>query len=268
MVSRPNACLTASLLQPHPLLTPGDTIFTGMSPWSLQLSLIFVGALLGPSPRLPLPPFGQPPPPVVELPPAFLPSSSLPLEFDPPASAQVPGFTGHPQILSLSCESRSAVDWAAFFGVHIGELAFFKALPVSSDPDIGFVGDVRGVWGQVPPNAYGVHAGPLARLLQQYGLPAGYHLYTPWRTVQQEIASGRPVIVWVTGHVVPGQGQLYLAPDGHRTVVARFEHTVMLIGYTSDSVTIEDEGDVYTRSLKVFMESWQPLRNMAITAQP
>jgi uncharacterized protein YvpB len=243
-----------------------------MSALAVTLSttiLAIVLAIARPTGRAsPYPPPEERPAPVIELPPPALPVSDIPLTVDPPASAQIDDFTGHAQILSLSCESRSAVDWAAFYGVHIGELAFLQGLPVSGDPDVGFVGDVRGVWGQVPPNAYGVHAGPVARLLQDYGLPAFYHLYTPWRSVQAEIAAGRPVIVWVAGHVQAGQGQRYDAPDGHHTVVAPFEHTVILLGYDRDTVTIEDEGQRYTRTLDQFMASWQALRDMAITAQP
>ena len=82
------------------------------------------------------------------------------------------------------------------------------------------------------------------------------------------MAAGRPVIVWVTGHVEPGAGQRYTAPDGHRTVVAPFEHTVIVVGYDRYSVIIEDEGHSYTRTLDQFLLSWQALRHMAITTQP
>jgi uncharacterized protein YvpB len=214
----------------------------------------------------PLP--GSTPTPAPELPPDGLAWSNIPLSLTPLDSAVVDGFIGHKQSLSLSCEARSAVDWAGYFGVRVGELKFFRALPISTDPDKGFVGDVRGTWGQLPPNAYGVHAGPVARLLQQYGLPAYYHLYASWSSVQAEVAAGRPVIAWVTGHVEPGAGQRFTAPDGHRTVVAPFEHTVIVVGYDRYSVIIEDEGRRYTRTLAQFLKSWQSLRNMAITAQP
>jgi uncharacterized protein YvpB len=194
--------------------------------------------------------------------------SDIPIQSTPPDGAYVAGFVGHRQSLALSCESRSAVDWAGFFGVKIDELDFFRGLPISGDPDLGFVGDVHGTWGQVPPNAYGVHAGPVARLLQQYHLPAYYQIHMPWESLQAEVAAGRPVIVWVTGHVEAGTGQLYTAADGHRTVVAPFEHTVIVVGYDPGSVTIEDEGQRYTRTVDQFLKSWQALRNMAITAHP
>jgi uncharacterized protein YvpB len=213
----------------------------------------------------------DPPPPAplaIEQPPTGLSASPIPLEPPLPASAVVTDFLGHAQSLPLSCESRSAVDWAGFFGVFLNELEFFHALPVSSDPDLGFVGDVRGAWGQLPPNAYGVHAGPVARLLQAYGVSAYNQLYLPWPSLQAEIAAGRPVMVWVTGHVQPGLGQQYTAPDGHRTVVAPYEHTVIVVGYDDDSVTIEDEGRQYHRPLAVFLAAWGALRQQAITANP
>jgi uncharacterized protein YvpB len=186
---------------------------------------------------------------------------------DWPESARVEGYVGRKQSLPLSCESRSAADLAAFFGVEVDELEFLAALPKSDNPDRGFVGDVYGEWGQVPPNAYGVHASPVARLLQRYGLNARAHLHMQWETLQAEIAAGRPVVVWVTGHVAPGEPIVYTAADGHRTVVARFEHTVTVIGYGPEGVLIADGNQVYRRSLERFMDAWTTLRSMAVTAQ-
>jgi len=173
---------------------------------------------------------------------------------------------GHRQSLPLSCESRSAADWAAFFGVKIDELEFLERLPPSDDPDRGFVGDVRGAWGQTPPNAYGVHAGPVARLLNAYGVQATAQRYSKWSLVQREIAAGRPVLVWVAGHVEPGHTfEIFTASDGRQTVVARFEHTVIVIGYSANTVTVADGAQVYTRPLADFLDSWGVLRNMAVT---
>lgn len=182
-----------------------------------------------------------------------------------PEAAAVSGVVGHKQARPLSCESRSAADWAAFFGVSINELEFLGNLPSSDDPDRGFVGDVNGTWGQTPPNAYGVHAGPVAKLLTAYGAPAKAQRYIQWDEVQGEIAAGRPVMVWVAGHVEPGHAsQVYTAVDGRQTVVAAFEHTVIVVGYTADSVTIVDGAQQYTRSLASFLDSWAALRNMAV----
>ncbi len=182
-----------------------------------------------------------------------------------PDAAQIAAIGGQHQALPLDCESRSAVDWAAFFGVPIDELTFLSQLPLSDNPEKGFVGNVNGVWGQIPPNDYGVHAEPIAALLRAYQLPATAHRGANWDTVRAEIAANRPVMVWVTGAVENyGGGQLYTAADGQTTLVARFEHTVIVIGYTPDSVTILDGNQIYTRSIDQFMTSWSALGKLAV----
>jgi LysM repeat protein len=174
---------------------------------------------------------------------------------------------GHYQALPLDCESRSAADWAGYFGVSLNELEFFNALPVSDDPDTGFVGNVRGAWGQTPPYAYGVHAEPIAALLRAYGVNARAASGLDWDTLRTEIDQNRPVIVWVVGHVGWGAGFPYTASNGHTTLVAPFEHTVMVTGYGADTVTVRDGAMAYTRSLAQFMASWGALGNQAVLGQ-
>lgn len=182
-----------------------------------------------------------------------------------PAQALITGIVGRRQTYSLSCEARSAADWAGYFGFDIDELDFLSRLPLSDDPDTGFAGDVNGAWGQVPPYSYGVHAMPVADLLKQYGVKARARRGLEWDAVRAEVAAGEPVIVWVVGHVERGgERVLYTASNGHTTYVARFEHTVIVVGYTADTVTVLDNGWRYTRSLETFLEAWQPLGNMAI----
>lgn len=182
----------------------------------------------------------------------------------PGGSAKIEGLVGHRQSLPLSCEASAAVDWAAFFGVQIDELEFFGRIPVSDDPEKGFVGDVNGLWGQIPPAPYGVHAAPVAIVLRSYGLPAIARTQMRWDEIQGEISAGQPVIVWVAGHVAKGTPVPYRAKDGSTTVVTRYEHTVMVIGYSDDQVWILDGATEYTRPLKVFLDSWGVLGNMGI----
>ena len=171
---------------------------------------------------------------------------------------------GHPQMLTLDCESRSAADWAGYFGYYINELEFFSLLPSSDDPDTGFVGYGGGALGQTPPNAYGVNAGPVAALLRAYGVTAEAASGLGWDTLRAEIDQNRPAIVWVVGHVEYGAGYLYTASNGHTTVVAPFEHTVLLTGYGGGTVTVLDGAATYTRSLAQFMASWAALGNQAV----
>lgn len=190
-----------------------------------------------------------------------------------PSHAQISAISGRSQALPLDCESRSAVDWAAYFGVKIDEIEFFNNLPESDNPDLGFVGNVYGAWGQIPPHPYGVHAEPVAETLSDYGLEAYAHRPLSWDGLRSEIAAGRPVIVWIVGnsayqYVVNGIPVYYSPSQGDLTVVARYEHTVVVTGYTSDSVSYLNGGSIYTKSLNQFLESWSVMRNMAVTARP
>jgi len=187
---------------------------------------------------------------------------------DIPNHAQINGVTGQGQSLPLDCEARSAVDWANYFDVQINELTFFDRLPESENPDKGFVGSVYGTWGQIPPNPYGVHAEPVARLLTKYGLEARAHRPLSWDQLRAEIAAGRPVITWIVGSVVNGIPEYYLPPDDELTIVARYEHTVIVTGYSSDSVTYLNGANSHTKSKEEFLQSWSALGNMAITAEP
>ena len=175
---------------------------------------------------------------------------------------------GQPQTWALSCEARSAVDWAGYLGTFIGEGDFQAALPASDDPDAGFVGEAWGARGQIPPAAYGVHAGPVAALLRAYGVGARAEHNLGWESVQAQIDAGRPVMVWVVGELWNGTAVEYTAAsDGHTTLVVAYEHTVMVIGYGPGTVTVLDGARAYSSSLAQFMASWGVLGNMAVVAQ-
>ncbi len=190
--------------------------------------------------------------------PTFTPTPTL------PAQARISGLAGHRQTLSLSCESRSAADWAAYFGLTIDEMEFFHRLPMSDNPEIGFVGDVNGDWGYLPPKAYGVHAGPVANLLKAYGAPAQASRGLSWEDLQREIAAGRPVMVWIVGHLWAGKPVTYTAESGQTVTVARYEHTAILIGYSATRATVVDGENTYSQPIKAFLRSWSVLGNMAI----
>ncbi len=187
-----------------------------------------------------------------------------------PEQAYIRGVKGRKQSLSLSCESRSAADLAAYWGVRIGEKKFLANLPRSANPDEGFVGNPNDVWGNLPPASYGVHAEPVAALLREYGVPAEARRGMKWTELQAEVASGRPVIVWVIGQLWGGNPVKYRAPDGKRAVVARYEHTMILVGYKPDRVYLVDAYTGQTRSypLATFLNSWKVLGRMAVTSGP
>jgi len=198
--------------------------------------------------------------------PTFLPSPTPTSTTAPtlPAEATIEGIVGHRQSMPLSCESRSAVDWAAYFGETIDEKSFHNGLPVHDNPDKGFVGNVYGSWGQIPPEAYGVHGKPVAQRLREYGLKAKHVFDMNLDELKSEIAAGKPVMVWVVGHVGFGSPVKYTDSEGDISIVAKFEHTVIVIGYTEDKITVLDGAKTYTRYNKEFLKSWGVLENQAI----
>ena len=180
----------------------------------------------------------------------------------------VEGLVGHGQTYPLSCESRSAADLAQYWGVGVSEVAFFENLPVSDNPEKGFVGSVFGTWGQTPPNAYGVHAKPVAKLLRAYGLDATARRGMTVADIKTEIANDRPVIVWVIGRVWQGTPVEYTAKDGETVIVAGYEHTMIAYGYDLSGIYLMDAGSGARQaySYDVFKTSWSVLGNMAVTA--
>ena len=188
---------------------------------------------------------------------------------DLPESASVSGFVGHAQTYVLSCESRSAADLAGFWGISVSEREFLSLLPSSDNPELGFVGDPNGMWGSVPPNNYGVHAPPVAALLRAYGLDAEDQRGLSWDGLRREIASGRPVVVWVIGAMWDGVPRSYHAQDGSEVTVAAFEHSMVIVGYDATSVQAVDASTGWSQwyALEAFLRSWGVLGNMAVTVQ-
>lgn len=181
-----------------------------------------------------------------------------------PAEHVILGVRGHKQYFPLGCEASVAVDWAAYFGVEINEFEFQHSLPISDNPDLGFVGSVEGPWGQVPPYAYGVHAGPVAALLREYGLNAVAVTELRLEELKRQLVMDQPVIAWVIGNVVAGVPYRYTDSQGNTTVVAAYEHTIIVIGYSEDTIRYNNNGKVYDIPTEIFLNSWGVLGNMAI----
>lgn len=188
---------------------------------------------------------------------------------DIPNQAYISGVVGHAQQYTLSCESRSAADWAAYWGINIDETEFLNQLPRSDNPNEGFVGYPNDPWGNIPPASYGVHADPVAATLRAYGLDAHAGLGLSWDEVRAEVAAGRPVIVWVIGQIWAGTAREYETEDGQTVTVANNEHTMIVIGYDESRVHLVDAltGYTVTHSLENFLSSWSVLGNMAIVGK-
>jgi uncharacterized protein YvpB len=181
-----------------------------------------------------------------------------------PESHYITNITGHRQYFSLGCEAAVAFDWAAYFGVNFNEFEFQFKLPMSDNPDFGFVGSVYDPWGQVPPYSYGVHAGPVADLLTEYGLPASGIKNFTLEELKEEIANDRPIIAWVIGNVVGGIPHEYTDSQGNTTIVAAYEHVVIVTGYNETSIRYMTNGRFYDTPVDNFLNSWGVLQNMVV----
>jgi hypothetical protein len=111
-----------------------------------------------------------------------------------------------------------------------------------------------------------VHAGPVADTLRKFGLHAEAHNNLSWDDLRAEIHAGRPVIVWVIWQMWGGTSVEYTAPDGSTSRVVNYEHTMILTGYSQDSVQVVDaySGLYQTYWLSTFLRSWAVLGNMAV----
>jgi uncharacterized protein YvpB len=210
--------------------------------------------------------------------PTLLPSSTLapsetpipsftPQPTDGPAPDEyyITGISGHRQNYSISCEASAAADWAAFFGEEAYESTIQFELPITDNPDTGFVGNVNDPWGQVPPYSYGVYAEPIAQTLRDlYELPAQAVKNFSLQEIKDEIANDQPVLVWVIGNMVVGIPAEYTDSAGNTVIVAAYEHAVILTGYSQDSIRYLNNGRFFEVPTDVFLNSWAVLENMAV----
>ena len=205
-------------------------------------------------------------PPTTARTPTQIQPTAVETEFSRPTAHLIAPITGERQAYALSCESRAAVDWAAYYGFSILEAEFQFSLPFSDNPDLGFVGVTTGEWGQVPPYDYGVHAAPVAELLRGYGVPALAVKNFDLDSLKNLIAQDHPVLTWVIGNVEGGVPHRYTDSQGNTVTVAAYEHVVIVIGYDDDrdTLTYMNNGRYYETPASVFDNSWSVLERMAI----
>ena len=186
-----------------------------------------------------------------------------------PPSAFVEGLAGHPQEHNLSCESRSATDLAAFWGVTFAEDDFFRRLSKSDNPHRGFLGDVDLPAGSMPPVGYGVYGGPIAANLRSFGLYAQARLGWDLDGLRVELAAGRPVIIWATYDMkLPGL-QTWVSSDGVGSTVVQWQHTFVAVGYDEGGIYLVDAYDGVEKyfSYDAFFPAWDQLGRMAVTVE-
>ncbi len=190
---------------------------------------------------------------------------------DIPPAAFVEGVVGHPQEHNLSCESRSATDLSAFWGVLFSEDDFFRRLPKSDNPYRGFLGDVDLPPGSMPPAGYGVYAGPVAANLRSFGLDAQARQEWNLEDLKAELAAGRAAILWATYDMQLPGAETWTSSDGATSVVVQWQHTFIAVGYDDapdgGGVYLVDAYDGVTKhfSYEAFVPAWDQLGRQAVT---
>ena len=182
-----------------------------------------------------------------------------------PESHYIWNILGHRQYFPIGCEASAAHDWAKYFGVEVNEFNFQVRLPISDNPDLGFVGDVNGPWGQVPPYAYGVHAAPVAKLLSEhYGMNAVGEKGFTTQELKEQIAADKPVITWVVANCTWSEPYEYTDKAGNKVITAPYEHVVIVTGYDEKSFRYMNNGKFYDIPIEYFERTWSVLGNMVV----
>ena len=222
---------------------------------------VTLASTITPTPTSTLQPSATPTPVPSEIPPTPQPTTL-------PEEHYIGDISGHKQFYALGCEAASAVDWAGYFNVPIYESDFQFSLPLSGNPELGFVGSVDGPWGQTPPYAYGVYAGPVADALNRFGLPAKAVENYTLEEIKSQIALDRPVIVWVIGNCVGGYPAEYTDSAGNTVIVAAYEHVIIVTGYNQEKIRYMNNGRFYETTYALFENSWSVLGKLAVIYEP
>jgi hypothetical protein len=148
----------------------------------------------------------------------------------------------------------------------VPEAEFHRGLPASDNPDLGFVGDVDGPAGRLPPEGYGVHAGPVARRLGELGLPARAERGRDADWLRARLREGKPVVLWVTADLACRPAALRTDRAGRAYRAVAWEHAVLAVGATRDGVRCLDPATGRERviSWPALLPAWAALDGMAV----
>lgn len=173
------------------------------------------------------------------------------------------------QTRSLNCEFQTASDLAWYYGLPYTWEEIFQLVghDPGGNPHVGFVGrSFDDSPGSLYPQGYGVYAEPIAVAFQSMGLKAEVHYRESADWLRQQLAAGRPVMVWATSQMVLNPVESWVAADGAAITAVRGEHTFLVVGYNPEGVWVNDpwDGERHFYVWPVFLASWDRLDRMAL----
>lgn len=168
---------------------------------------------------------------------------------------------------SLSCESSAAAMAAKFYGLPIDESDVLRALPRHENPNVGFRGNVDGLYGGI--NDYGTYAEPIRQVLTGMGLSVT-HLSGGIDEIKQHIREGHPVIAWVTYDMQVQTPRQVMLSNGTAVTLVPYEHTILIVGYNANGLWVHDPYDGTRTWYREddFRRSFAYLGNMALVIGP
>lgn len=177
-----------------------------------------------------------------------------------------------PQERNLNCEFRSATDLASYYGWTFTWEQLFEVVGVDpgGDPNLGFVGrSINDPVGGLYPAGYGVYAEPMARGLRQLGVPATAHSGKDVEWLKEQLAAGRPVVIWATYGLQPQPVVEWQSASGVTVRAVPYEHTFVVAGYDQNGAWLDDPWGAVQRHYPwpALTASWALLGNMALTIE-
>lgn len=164
---------------------------------------------------------------------------------------------------NLSCEYAAARMLSGYWDAEVGEPQFIRAISTHPNPHYGYRGNIDGEFGGT--RNYGIYAEPIARVLSARGFGTKV-MYDGPAALKQELASGRPVQVWITSGLSGARG-FYSYYQGERYKLVPGEHSVVVYGYDQGGVYVADPAfgarDYY--SWGAFLRSWANFDYMALS---
>lgn len=178
------------------------------------------------------------------------------------ASVWVPNYW---QQRSLSCEYASTHIATAAFGDGVPESAFWNSIPVTSNPHLGYRGNIDGEWGNT--TDYGIYPEALVPVLNQNGYGADvFYAGSESAQLMQQIAWGRPVVVWLA---MWGDTAETYTNEGTYSVYSGM-HVMTAYGYDESGVYLSDpaKGTNLFFDWGTFLWMWGTIDGMAMAVYP